>query len=300
LIHGLGALHLEIVEGRLRDEFQVNFEFGRRRVTFKEGLGSSLEGSEVSDAWETEVFGKPVTIRIVFEVRPLEEGEVGDPVWDGNVVVDQKGKPLPLTDSHSQTNPLPNIARGIASALSISPHTSLPISGTYVKIRSLHLPSMQIPPSVLTGAGATILRNYLRAAGMGSLMEPYITLNVNVNEDNLGRVIKDLTEHEAEVSDLGSDMMANENESEPFGTDGVYIPPDWLSPSSTASVSSTNTPKRKQTVKAVAPLSRMLDYSTRLRALSGGHGTFEMSPAGFRTVSESRKLEILREIGLSS
>ena len=53
----------------------------------------------------------------------------------------------------------------------------------------------------------------------------------------------------------------------------------------------------KRAVQAVAPLSRMLDYSNRLRALSGGHGLFEMSPAGFRKVNEVRKMEILREIG---
>lgn len=36
LVHGLGALHLEIVESRLREEWKVNCEFGRRRVSFRE------------------------------------------------------------------------------------------------------------------------------------------------------------------------------------------------------------------------------------------------------------------------
>ena len=47
---------------------------------------------------------------------------------------------------------------------------------------------------------------------------------------------------------------------------------------------------------AIVPLSRMLDYSTCLHALSGGHRTFEMSAAGFKEVSQARRLEILKEI----
>ncbi|EEB87548.1 hypothetical protein MPER_15064, partial [Moniliophthora perniciosa FA553] len=42
LVHGLGALHLEIVEGRLRDEFAARFEFGKRRVNYRESLSPSV------------------------------------------------------------------------------------------------------------------------------------------------------------------------------------------------------------------------------------------------------------------
>ena len=53
----------------------------------------------------------------------------------------------------------------------------------------------------------------------------------------------------------------------------------------------------KRAVHAIAPLSRMLDYSSRLRALSAGTGSFEMASAGFREVGDLRKKEILTEIG---
>ena len=52
-----------------------------------------------------------------------------------------------------------------------------------------------------------------------------------------------------------------------------------------------------QTVFALAPLSQMLDYSTRLRALSGGHGLFQMASDGFKQVSSQRAVEILKELG---
>ncbi|KAG2130273.1 hypothetical protein DEU56DRAFT_914903 [Suillus clintonianus] len=58
LVHGLGALHLEIVEGRLWDEWDVNFELGSRRVSYRESLGPG-PGSNANN-WATEVAGKPV------------------------------------------------------------------------------------------------------------------------------------------------------------------------------------------------------------------------------------------------
>ena len=40
LVHGLGALHLEIVEGRLKEEWGVKVQFGKRRVTYRESFGN--------------------------------------------------------------------------------------------------------------------------------------------------------------------------------------------------------------------------------------------------------------------
>lgn len=128
-------------------------------------------------------------------------------------------------------------------------------------------------------------------------MEPYIRIRVSVSSDILGQVMKDLVEHGGEIADLPeSHLPLDEETSAPYGQEGVYIPPKWLSPSTMSSIDE-GSPSIKRTVYAVAPLSQMLDYSTRLRAISGGHGQFEMAAAGFRAVSPARELEILKEIG---
>ena len=132
---------------------------------------------------------------------------------------------------------------------------------------------------------------------MGPLMEPYIRLKISVNEETLGKAVKDLTEHGGELLDLASTGVSEgDQEVGPYPEDGVYIPPAELSPSA-SSLKGGATASMRRAVHAYAPLSKMLDYSNRLRALSGGHGVFEMENAGFRQVSESRKLEILRELG---
>jgi len=100
------------------------------------------------------------------------------------------------------------------------------------------------------------------------------------------------------VLDLGTGSMVGADGTEEVGgfpEEGNYIPPPWLSPSGVNSHD--NAARLKRTINAVAPLSQMLDYSNRLRALSGGHGLFEMANAGFKEVSSARRLEILKEIG---
>lgn len=301
LVHGLGSLHLEIVESRLKDEWNAHFELGRRRVSYREGLGTGTASPE-DNTWSTEIAGKPLAVTIDFIVRALDVSEEGDPLWDGNVVLDQKGVPLRSPDFHSNPlDPMANIARGIYNTLSNSPHTSLALSNLHIQVSSFQYPLEAAPSSVLAGASAVILRNCIRAAGMGPLLEPFIRLKIAVNEDSVGKVVKDLTEHGGEVLDLasGSGNPADvEEDLEPYSEDGVYIPPQELSPSSSNSPEHESSSSRfKRSIYAVAPLSRMLDYSDRLRALSGGNGLFETVNAGFRKVSEARKMEILREIG---
>ncbi|KAL4081659.1 P-loop containing nucleoside triphosphate hydrolase protein [Scleroderma yunnanense] len=292
LVHGLGALHLEITEGRLRDEWRANFEFGKRQVSYRESVGSKI--SSGLQEWSTEIAGKTVTVKVSVSISPLDAGEQGDPAYEGNLVLDNKGKPLTAPDaSPDQFHPLTNLARGISSALSSSPHTFLPYSQVKVQIMNFHLPR-DAPTSILAGASSAVMRNILKDTGMGPILEPYIKLRISVHEDTMGKVIKGIIDNGGEVLDLGSDVTSDQRS---YNTDGIYIPPAELSPSSGSSGDDASTPSSKRTVYAVAPLSQMLDYSTRLRALSAGHGSFDMMNAGFREVSGSRKMEILRELG---
>ena len=299
LVHGLGALHLEIVEDRLRNEWNARFEVGQRRVSYREGVGSEVQAS--LDTWSTEIGGKKVDVTIDLEIRPAQEDEPGDPIWDGNIILGADGTPLPSPDSFSNSDsPLAFVARGLSSALSSSPHTSLALSRVHIQVKGFS-ERKDAPPSVLASAAAHLLRRRLRDSGPGPVMEPYMNLKVSVTEETLGKVVKDLTEHGGEVLNLGSNSATGGLDSDSidaYTENGVYVPPEWLSPSSTpGKFSGKGGPSLRRSVYAVVPLSRMLDYSTRLRALSGGHGTFEMSAAGFREVSSVRRLEILKEIG---
>ncbi|KAK2466295.1 hypothetical protein APHAL10511_001937 [Amanita phalloides] len=292
VIHGLGSLHLEIIEGRLRNEWKAQFQFGKRQVSYREGLGSTPNPRDVM-AWQTDVGGKRVSITVDLDVGSLEDD--GDPKWDGNVVLDSSGSPLSLSESHAGA-PKSYIAQGISSVLSNSPHTALPMIRLRIQVKGYTLPP-SIPSSFLAGATSAILRDHLRAAGPGPILEPFVLIKIVLNEGSLKKVVQDLTEHGGQVQSL--DIREERNDVELFESiaKNIYIPPPWLSPSSTHKPDEHSLPKHKRSLQALAPLSRFLDYSTRLRALSGGYGIFEMQNAGFREVTPERRLEILQEIG---
>jgi elongation factor G len=307
LVHGLGALHLEIVEGRLRDEFGVQCQMGKRQVSYREAFPEGLETEEAM-TWTKEINGKPSQASVTLLVRPMKEGEQPDEGWNGNVVVRaEKGTRLPATvaeaTARSLSPDITSIIQGLNGPLSASPHTHLPLFGLHVSVqRFSNAPGS--PPAALAAASSTLLRKILQGAGPGDVMEPYIRVKVNVPETVMGKVVKDLTEHNGEILDLESGASASTDstdddvESAPYSADMIYVPPRWVSPCASAQVGTlVDAARLKRSIHAVAPLSKMLDYTTRLRAVSGGQATFIMSTLGFRKVGPVRRLEVLKELG---
>lgn len=305
LLHGLGALHLEILEGRLRDEWGAQFQLGKRRVSYREGYSGSE--MDVQRNHEMQVGGQKVTISLHLTIRAVQDHEKGDESWNGNIVVDDKGVLLPSPGhsslkSHSHTL-LSFLVEGLSNSLYNSYHTGLPRTCIHLTVHSYTL-SEGAPAHALAAGVAHILRHLLNETGMGPLMEPYIRLRVEVAEDYIGPVIKDILEHQGEIVELSSqaDMEGSLSSSKdhsmfPYRRDGLYVPPEWLTPTSDPNRTDDSRFQMKRSIYASAPLSQMLNYSARLRALSAGSGLFEMSTEGFRPASESRKLEILRELG---
>lgn len=322
LVHGLGALHLEIIEGRLHDEWGVQCQFGRRRVSYREVFGSS-SGTviKLNDRFEKEVAGKRVGATVEIEIRPLTPDEIssyeaprhsreesesvatGDDwgPWGENIVLDNVSRRLPHPSELRADSPLLPFVTGLATGLSTSPHTTLPVSRAHIVVRGVAIDE-GAPPACVTGAASSAIRRAIIEAGPGEVMEPHVHLKVETNAGHIGRVAGDLTEHGGEIVDLDAngDDLGGPLKSDAFRyfEDNAYCPPSWVTPSSTNwGLSTSPTVQTKRTIRAIAPLSRMLDYSSRLRAVSAGLGTFQMSLEGFRIVPEVRKLEILREIG---
>ncbi|EJU06227.1 translation elongation factor 2 [Dacryopinax primogenitus] len=293
LVHGLGALHLEIVESRLRDEWGVACAFGRRRVSYREGF-FGLEPRRVEEHWQRDAGGKRVGALVVLNVRSLkeQEGEKDDPQWTGNAVVYNNEPLAPPAHESSSLDPLFHVAQGIQTALTGSPHSSLPVIGLHITLESVKL-DYGSPPSVAASAASFALRKVLKDAGRGEIREPYMAVTVHVCEEDVGKIVKDFGEKGGEVQELGANAEAEDT----YPTEGIYVPPAILTPSAMPSEDGQGTIRMKRTVQAVAPLSKLLDYNSRLRALSGGQASFEMAADGFRTVNEARRLEILREIG---
>ena len=304
LVHGLGALHLEIVEGRLRDEFGANFSLGRRRVNYKETFPDVGEASD-SLHWDKEILGKPARASIELSVRRLEQVEEGDPAFGGNQVLDAHGNQLPTSSSELSKLPLEvaTIIQGLQGPLSASFFSALPLTSVCITIKSFTL-APGSPPAALASASSLLLRQMLKNSGSGIILEPFIRVKVDVPETVMGKVVKDLTENGGEIQDMLTDSRSlssignGDQGVVPFSTEGLYIPPAWITPSAmTTAEGEIMSSGQKRSIHALAPLSKMLDYQSRLRAVSGGQATFEMSSAGYLEVNPARQLEILQELG---
>ena len=150
-----------------------------------------------------------------------------------------------------------------------------------------------------------VLRQAIRSVGLGPVLEPYVKMQVHVEEDSFGKLMQHLTDNGGEIlgyslPGASSDISQDTNEDDdilPYPEDGLYIPSHWISPSSITSDSSSDRVGLRRTIHVSAPLSKMLDFNTRLRALTGGRGSFSMLNARFKVASQDRKAEILKEIG---
>ncbi|CAD6923777.1 unnamed protein product, partial [Tilletia laevis] len=265
-----------------------------------------------------------------------DEGEVGDPNAGGNVVVvqlDDDGLEDDVSSADKDDDPSsldPETVRqafttGLIAALSRGPLSSNPLTNLHLTLSSplLFGPDLS-PPRALSMAAGAALRSAMKSAAPSSgmnadlapppataakMMEPVMRVRIECDAAHMGKVVGDLTADQAgtvvDVEQPGNhnDEGAGAREDGSSTTINVYIPPDDLSSSSAgesrgSSASSSSSSVRTRTiVHALVPLARLVSYSSRLRALTGGMGTFTMELHGFAQTSREREREILRELG---
>jgi elongation factor G len=300
LIHAMGPLHLEIVESRLRDEWGARFELGPPRVSYRETLADG-QVLQIAEQWDTQIQGTKVDVFLEMILRPLNEmdGEVGHDAWGNNCVFFGEGPLAPPTTRLTQGNIcIENaLAQGLSNVLSNSPHSSFPLTNLRIDVKRIDVPP-HAPQTCVIGAATSILTNALKNGGPGSILEPYVELNLEVQEQHVGPIIAGIGLRGGEILDLESEGVHAFENTRPYKQDGLYIPPEWLSPcASSSNAAQSATAVSRRTVSARGPLAHFLDFPQRLKSLTGGHGLFTSTNIGHRRVGESREQEILREIG---
>ena len=238
LLSGMGELHLEVVQNRMRREFNVIARFGRPRVTYRETV---LRAAPGLGEFDRRIGDLLVTARALVEVshRPRPPGELGWPPVE--VELDGAARMLPPV--------LQREAREVlASACTAGGTGGYSVVDIKARVRELHLGEAPDPLVPLRAALTMALRRALQEAGT-TLLEPVMRLEVRVPESFLGAVIRDLGARRAEVRDT---MPAG----------GATL------------------------VRAFVPLAGMFGYSTELRSLTQGRGSFSMEPFDFQPVPE--------------
>ncbi|EPQ28774.1 uncharacterized protein PFL1_03577 [Pseudozyma flocculosa PF-1] len=217
------------------------------------------------------------------------------------------------------SNPLTNLHLTISHPQLYGPELSTPSSISLLVTTLLRRVLHPLPPSPSVtaaeggGGGAAAGARGPGGGGSGSgnaalttLMEPVMLVRLSISAQDLGKVVSDLTnEQDGTVLDVEhstDDASASGSAGTPGGDEGVYIPSESLEVGSLNDLASSSGGgaggKGQQTVvHASVPLARLVRYSSRLRALTGGSGSFDMQLSGFMKVSKARQAEILEELG---
>mgnify|MGYP001960647111 CR=1 FL=1 len=141
------------------------------------------------------------------------------------------------------------VEKGSKDALLAGPITGAPVMGVQISLLEINFLQGVSDEVAFQIAAGIVTRNALQQAE-AFLLEPYMGLEILVPEDYMSHVINDLTARRAKVN--GINLQAN-----------------------------------LQLISVSAPLSAMFGYTTTIRSLTQGRGTYTMSFSHYEKVSDS-------------
>jgi elongation factor G len=185
ILSGMGELHLEVILQRMQREFNVEVNYGKPRVSYRETVRRTAEGSA---EYRRQVAGDNLFARATLGIEPLD-----DPGTPLEVVHALAEGTLPRAFLASTLESIRNAAEGGGSY-------GYPVVGIRVTLREASYDDVGQPEIALTSAASLAFREALKEAG-GVVLEPYGKLEVRVPEDSLGGVVKTLNQRRAGVED---------------------------------------------------------------------------------------------------
>lgn len=327
LLSGMGEFHLEIAGGRLINDLKAKASMGKIEIAYRETI---LQPSRNEfHFYDKEIAGKRGKAGCFASVRLLSDSNsvTSEPSEGDDFTFSQDGNQITISaqagDSSSDhtTNPLENLlpqhlplttaytslVSGALAALGRGITHSFPVRNTHVQLTldpSIHL-FPETTPVALSSAARMATKAALQATAFEAgtaLLELVMNVIISVDEASLGVVSSDISSargghivslDDAPAADGGQDEMSRIDISK------VYAPPDpfasTLLSSSSEGVSNIDS-TRLRTITARVPLKEMVGYLKHLRSLTGGRGTFVMSPDRFERVVGQREKSLLKEL----
>jgi elongation factor G len=236
----LGEAHGALVVDRLRSRFGVEVDPQELRMTLREtfAAGSSGTGRVVKQSGG---HGQYAVCEI--EVEPL-------PIGSGFEFVDRVvGGAIPRSL-------IPSVERGIRQQLAKGLVAGYPVVDIRVALTDGKSHSVDSSDIAFQTAGALALKDAAVKAGV-SLLEPMVTLIIEVPDEHVGAVLSDLAHRRAQVT----------------GTE--------------------STPTGQSLITAVAPEAEVSRYAIDIRSVTHGTGRFTRQPAGMSPMPPAAARRIL-------
>lgn len=305
LISGMGELHLEIVKDRLLNEFKCKADMGKMRISYRETCQSE---AVIEHMYDKELLGKRVRAACRIALRPLgEDTDVDEAVEAGWVKeggcliqadIENKQEALQEEGSTSQNNSISDeevqeaVKTGLLSGLSRGALLSFPLTRLQVRVDNIRIFGADTTPGAIAACVSHAVFDAVKQASP-ALLEPMMEVNIEVAEDQIGSVVGDLSgTRRGHVIGLESSKAENQLVLQEVNST-IYAPPDSAM---AGGVHHHEHASQKRVIKAHVPLSSMIGYSSALRSLTAGNGTFSMRVIGYGDMSQDRERTVIKEI----
>jgi len=190
LVSGMGELHLEIKEHRLRDDFHVAVRVGQPRVAYREALLAPARGSAQLDRV---LGGTHLLAGLELELAPPSEAE-------GEGLVGQ----VRLTWAADCTLPpslRPPVEEALRLGAQVGPRFGFPLAGLSVRVTQVEFRPELLNEVAFVQAAAEALRAGLTAAEV-ALLEPLMEFEIAAPAETMSPILADLNGRSCEVREL--------------------------------------------------------------------------------------------------
>jgi len=264
IIQGQGALHLEMVKWKVKNNYKVDIEFLNPRIPYRETITKSAKGDyrHKKQSGGSGQFGE-----VYMLIEPYVEGmenpsglnvrntQVIDLDWGGKLVYLNC-----IVGGSIDTKFLPAILKGIMDKMEDGPLTGSYVRDIRVSVYDGKMHAVDSNEMAFKMAGLNAFKQAFADAAP-QLLEPVYNVEVLVNSDVMGDVMSDLQNRRGMIEGMDAD--------------GHY-----------------------QKILAKVPLAEMNNFASTLRSITQGQAKFTMSYANYAKVPYEVQSKLVKEIAV--
>ncbi|KAJ1949776.1 Ribosome-releasing factor 2, mitochondrial [Linderina macrospora] len=266
LLSGMGELHLEVIQDRMIKDMKINATFGKMRVSYRETAGQSATAQYT---YVREIAGKHGKAALRVSVEPIIDPETDDNVIEVNMpdhlVVPGEAAPVHARDDDRELRDTVRTAihEGITNAAFRGTVLGFPVTRTRITVTDVEYFGEDL--STLSAYRACAGQALAQALGGCSpvLLEPIAKTAIACPEKHVGSVLSDLN------GARRGRVISLDDAEEGVGAGKLLV--------------------------AEMPLSTMVGYSSMLRSLTAGAGSFTMEVVGFGQMTMQQQQSVIKE-----
>jgi elongation factor G len=185
ILSGMGELHLEIIQERIKREYKIQTKLGKPRVAYYETVRQAARGEET---YAKQSGGKGQYGHVVLEVRPFD--------GDGKFQFNAKIKPNTIPKEF-----YPAIEQGVMEAMDIGVIAGFPITHVEVDLidGSFH---EEDSTEIAYKIAASMAFKAAFRKGKPIMLEPLMKIEIAVQDDYLGEVMADFNSRQGKVTHM--------------------------------------------------------------------------------------------------